>query len=176
MNFKRYGHGAALAFPLAFLASLWSLEAAALNPPFVAVDPNWPKPFPNGWVTGQVGGTCIDSQDHVFIVTRGFQSGGLTSPEGVGGANPNTGALGGAFKSRASPPVIEFDPAGNMINAWGNPALVPAGQPNANSNAVLPNGMHGCYVDYQDNVWIGGNGDGGVRKETPAGSVMWRQD
>jgi hypothetical protein len=175
MNLKRYGHGAALAFPLAILASLWCLEAAALNPPLMAVDPNWPKPLPNGWVTGQVGGTCIDSQDHVFIVTRGFQSGGLTSPEGVGGANPSTGALGGAFKSKASPPVIEFDPAGNMINAWGNPALVPAGQPNAGQNAVLPNGMHGCYIDYQDNVWIGGNGDGVVQKYTHDGSVMLLQ-
>ena len=175
MNLKRYGHGAALAFPLAILASLWCLEAAGLNPPLMAVDPNWPKPLPNAWVTGQVGGTCIDSQDHVFIVTRGFQSGGLTSPEGVGGANPNTGALGGAFKSRASPPAIEFDPAGNMINAWGNPALVPAGQPNAGQNAVLPNGMHGCYVDYQDNVWIGGNGDGVVQKYTHDGSVMLLQ-
>jgi hypothetical protein len=175
MNLKRYGHGAALAFPLAILASLWCLEAAALNPPLMAVDPNWPKPLPNGWVTGQVGGTCIDSQDHVFIVTRGFQSGGLTSPEGVGGANPSTGALGGAFKSKASPPVIEFDPAGNMVNAWGNPALVPAGQPFAGQNAVLPNGMHGCYVDYQDNVWIGGNSDGVVQKYTHDGSVMLLQ-
>jgi hypothetical protein len=175
MNLKRYGHGAALAFPLAILASLWCLEAAALNPPLMAVDPHWPKPLPNGWVTGQVGGTCIDSQDHVFIVTRGFQTGGLTSPEGVGGANPSTGALGGAFKSKASPPVIEFDAAGNFVNGWGNPALVPAGQPNAGQNAVLPNGMHGCYIDYQDNVWIGGNSDGVVQKYTHDGSVMLLQ-
>jgi len=175
MNLKRYGHGAALAFPLAILASLWCLQAAAVNPPLMAVDPNWPKPLPNGWVTGQVGGTCIDSQDHVFIVTRGFQSGGLTSPEGVGGANPSTGALGGAFKSKASPPVIEFDAAGNFVNGWGNPALIPAGQPFAGQNAVLPNGMHGCYIDYQDNVWIGGNGDGVVQKYTHDGSVMLLQ-
>src|SRR5450755_235836 len=175
MNLKRYGQEAALAFPLAILACLWCLEAAALTPPLMAVDPHWPKPLPNGWVTGQVGGTCIDSQDHVFIVTRGFQNNGLTSPEGVGGANPITGALGGAFKSRASPPVIEFDSAGNMVNAWGNPALVPAGQPNANSNAVMPNGIHGCYIDYQDNVWIGGNADGLVQKYTHDGSVMLLQ-
>ena len=173
MKVTRCGHLATLA--LALVGSLWNIGAAAVAPPLMAVDPNWPKPLPNGWVTGQVGGTCIDSQDHVFIVTRGFQNGGLTSPEGVGGANPNTGALGGAFKSRASPPVIEFDAAGNFVNGWGNPALVPAGQPNANSNAVLPNGMHGCYVDYQDNVWIGGNGDGVVQKYTHDGSVMLLQ-
>ena len=148
----------------------------------MGVDPKWPKPLPNGWVTGQVGGTCIDSQDHVFIVTRGFQTGGLTSPEGVGGANPVTGALGGAFKSRPSPPVIEFDPAGNVVNAWGNASLVPAGTPPpvgtvsvVGQNAVLPNGMHGCYVDYQDFVWIGGNGDGVVQKYTHDGSAMLLQ-
>ena len=182
MNLKRYGHGAALAFPLAILACLWCLEAAALNPPLMAVDPNWPKPLPNGWVTGQVGGTCIDSQDHVFIVTRGFQTGGLTSPEGVGGANTRTGALGGAFKSRPSPPVIEFDPAGNVVNSWGDPSLVPAGTPPpigtvsvVGQNLVLPNGMHGCFVDYQDNIWIGGNADGVMQKWSHDGSTMLLQ-
>src|SRR5438552_15777132 len=139
MIVTRYGYAAMLAL----VGSLWITEAAAVNPPLMAVDPSWPKPLPNAWVTGRVGGTSIDSQDHVFIVTRGFQTGGLTSPEGVGGANPSTGALGGAFKSKPSPPVIEFDAAGNMINAWGNPAQDPAGQPNAGQNAVLPNGMHG---------------------------------
>ena len=174
MIVTRYGYAAMLAL----VGSLWITEAAAASPPLMAVDPNWPKPLPNGWVVGQVGGTCIDSHDHVFIVTRGFQSGGLTSPEGVGGANPNTGALGGAFKSKPSPPVIEFDPAGNMVNAWTDPkfaALVPAGQPNAGQNAFLPNGIHGCYVDYQDFVWIGGNGDGVVQKYTHDGSVMLLQ-
>ncbi|HYT97358.1 MAG TPA: hypothetical protein VEO36_08555, partial [Casimicrobiaceae bacterium] len=90
-----------------------SLEAkqsgGALVPPTFVVDPFWPKPLPDNWVTGEIGGTCIDSQDHVFVVTRGFQTGGLTSPEGIGGADTKTGTLGGAFKSKASPPVIEFD-------------------------------------------------------------------
>jgi hypothetical protein len=135
------------------------------SPRFVA-DPFWPKPLPDGWVTGEIGGTCIDSHDHVFIVTRGFQNGGLASPEGVGGAP----------KSVASPPVIEFDGDGNVVNAWGNPALVPATDPkNANKNAVLPNGTHGCFVDYQDNVWIGGNGDGVVQKYSHDGSTLLLQ-
>jgi len=184
MNLKRCVRGAAWALPLAILAGLWSIEvaAASLNPPMLGADPNWPKPLPNGWVMGQVGGTCIDSQDHVFIVTRAFQTGGLTSPEGVGGANPNTGALGGAFKSKAAPPVIEFDPAGNVVNAWGDTSLVPAGTPPpvgtvsvVGQNAVLPNGIHGCFVDYQDNIWIGGNGDGVFQKYTHDGSRMLLQ-
>jgi len=187
MNLVRYVQRAMLALPLAILAGLWTIEALAANPPLMGADPNWPKPLPNAMVLGQVGGTCIDSNDHVFVVTRGFQNGGLTSPEGVGGANPSTGALGGAFKSRPAPPVVEFDPAGNYINGWGDPSLVTAADPpvifpppfNAvsvtNQNKVVPNGMHGCYVDYQDNVWIGGNGDGVVQKYTHDGSTMLLQ-
>src|SRR5262245_2981004 len=98
MKVTRYGIAAALT--LAFVGSVWNAPIHAQsvkNPPLMAVDPNWPKPLPHGWVLGQVGGTCIDSNDHVFIVTRGFQTGGLTSPEGIGGANPNTGALGGDY-------------------------------------------------------------------------------
>src|SRR5467141_4837948 len=87
--------------------------------PIFQVDPFWPKPLPDNWVTGEIGGTCIDSQDHLFIVTRGFQTSGLVSPENVGGADTSTGTLGGAFKSKASPPVIEFDTEGKMVNSWG---------------------------------------------------------
>ena len=137
--------------------------SSTLTPPKFVVDPFWPKPLPDNWVTGEIGGTCIDSQDHVFVVTRGFQNGGLASPEGVGGQ---------PTKSKAAPPVIEFDPDGNVVNSWGDPSLVPAGQPNANQNAVLPNGIHGCFVDYQDNVWIGGNGDGVVQKYSHSGTLL----
>jgi len=129
------------------------------------VNPFWPKPLPDNWVTGEVAGTCIDSNDHVFIVNRGFQTGGLVSPEGVAGQ---------PVKSRASPPVIEFDRAGNVVNAWGDPALntVPQGTLAVGTNMVLPNGIHGCFVDYQDNVWIGGNGDGVVQKYTHDGHFL----
>src|SRR5437879_11489513 len=146
--------------------------------PTFKVDPFWPKRLPDNWVTGEPGGTCIDSQDHLIIVTRGFQTGGLASPEGVGGADTKTGTLGGAFKSKASPPVIEFDTEGNVVRAWGNPALVPAGTigPAGNNiggqSAVLPNSIHGCFVDYQDNVWIGGNGDGVVQKYSHDGTLL----
>ena len=139
-----------------------SIEAkqngSTLVPPTFKVDPFWPKPLPDNWVTGEIGG---------------FQNGGLVSPEGVGGADTATATLGGAFKSKASPPVIEFDAEGNVVNSWGNPALVPATDPtNPNKNAVLPNGTHGCFVDYQDNVWIAGNGDGIVQKYSHSGTLL----
>jgi hypothetical protein len=135
-----------------------------------AVDPYWMRPLPNFWVTGEVAGTCAAAQDHIFMVTRGFQTSGLASPEGVGGANI-TGVIGSINQSKAAPPVIEFDQIGYVVNTWGNPALVAAGQPFAGQNAVLPNGLHGCFVDFQGNVWIAGTGDGVVQKYSHDGST-----
>jgi hypothetical protein len=115
-------------------------------------DGTWPKPLPvagqfgtplaiststgkpKPWSTGEVAGTCVDSQDHIFIVTRGNL---VNSPE--------------TLDSIPSPPIIEFDKEGNVVNAWGD-------------RNVMPNGIHGCFVDYQDNIWIAGNGDGIVQK------------
>jgi hypothetical protein len=150
----------ALALALAVAFGLWNplkeADAGRPNVPRFTVDPFWPKPLPDKWVTGEVAGTCVDSQDHVFIVNRGFQTGGLVSPE--------------TLVAKASPPVIEFDREGNVVNAWGDPSLNPDG-----TNAVLPNGIHGCFVDYQDNVWIGGNGDGVVQKWSHDGRTMLLQ-
>ena len=39
---------------------------AQSNMPEYEVDPFWPKPLPNRWVIGQVGGVCVDAQDHVW--------------------------------------------------------------------------------------------------------------
>jgi len=166
----RYLYIAVMVAALAISWSLWHPVTAKADrsgseiPRFV-VDPFFPRPLPDNWVTGEVGGTCIDARDHLFIVTRGFQTGGLASPEGVGGAP----------KSVASPPVIEFDRDGNVANAWGDPSLVASG-PNAGRNAVLPNGIHGCFVDYEGNVWIGGNSnDGVVQKYSHDGKTLLLQ-
>ena len=187
MRSKRYLYAAMLAVASAAVVTVWSSSSQSASPspnktPVFQVDPFWPKPLPDNWVSGEIGGTCVDSQDHVFVVTRGFQNGGLVSPEGFGGADTKTGTLDGAFRSKASPPVMEFDTAGNVVNSWGNPSLVtplppavvigPAGNNIAGQNAVLPNGIHGCYVDYQDNVWIGGNGDGVVQKYSHDGTPL----
>ena len=161
--------GATLAFAVVAGTGLWSAPIQAQSVSF-AVDPYGMRPLPNFWVTGEVSGTCVGAQDHIFMVTRGFQTGGLASPEGVGGANI-TGAIGSINQSKAAPPVIEFDQNGYVFNTWGNPALVPTGQPFAGQNAVLPNGLHGCFVDFQGNVWIAGTSDGVVQKYSHDGST-----
>jgi hypothetical protein len=129
--------------------------------PNFTVDASWPKmPLPSAgdygtplviststgkpkpWSTGEVAGTCVDSRDHVFIVTRGNL---VNSPE--------------TLDSVPAAPVMEFDPDGNVVNAWGD-------------RDVLPNGIHGCFIDYQNNIWIAGNGDGIVQKYPHGGQHL----
>ncbi len=71
------------------------------------VDPSWPKPLPNLWVTGGIGGVCVDSRDHVFILNRRD----LTDNDLDAG--------------HQAPAVIEFDPEGNVVNSFGDPETTP---------------------------------------------------
>ena len=133
------------------LAVTWAaIEAtASLTPPQqmvsaprFEVDPMWPKPLPNNWVLGNVIGVGVDSKDHVFIVHRHD-----TVNEAEGGADAGVSEC-----CKAAPPVIEFDPEGNVVAAWGGPV---AGAP-----YVWPGSNHGIAIDDKNNVWIGGNGSG----------------
>ena len=133
--------------------------------PQFQVDPFWPKPLPivkdaNGlahqWVPGEVGASCIDSHDHIITVNRGFQRDGLLPYEGS--------------QSIPAPPILLFDPAGNVVGSWGDPTLTPDG-----AAAVLPHGIHGCFADYMDNIWLAGNADGVVQKWTHDGSRLLLQ-
>jgi DNA-binding beta-propeller fold protein YncE len=132
----------------------------ALDSPKFEVDASWPKPFPALWVTGEVGGTCIDAQDHVFIVNRT----NLT-PDEQKNAQP-------------APPVIELDPEGNVVNSWGTPVIHDATGTAISPKGVqesLPRNLHGCTVDDQGNVWIAGSQDGIIQKYTHDGSKLLLQ-
>jgi hypothetical protein len=171
-NFVRVG-GVALAVAAAFGVATSITQADPPKRPKVPVlqvDPTFPKPLPVAgqfgtplkvssttgkpmpWVTGEVAGTCVDSQDHVFTVNRG----NLVAPEGT-----TAGTVITPLTAVPSPIVIEFDSDGNVVNAW-------------NSKGVQTQ-IHGCYVDYQNNIWIAGNGDGIVEKWTHDGSKMLLQ-
>jgi hypothetical protein len=39
----------------------------------------------------------------------------------------------------------------------------------------MPNGTHGCFVDFEDNVWVAGNGDGIAQKYSHDGSALLLQ-
>ena len=108
--------------------------------PMFEVDPFWPQPLPDHWVLGSAVGVGVDSRDHVFIVHRG----NLTErTEGGADADPPIGEC-----CRAAPPILEFDPEGNLVNSWGGPG----------EGYTWPASNHGITIDHMDNVWIGGNG------------------
>jgi hypothetical protein len=175
MNPKGSSLGAALAFVVVTAAGLFSAQIEAQSVTFTAYAYFEKTPLPNQWVTGVVSGTCLGEQNHVLIVTQGFQTGGLASPEGAGGAIISGPQIGTLSPSTAAPPVIEFDQNGYVYRSWGSKALVPTGQPFAGQNLNVPNGIHGCFVDSGGNVWLAGTGDGVVQKYSPDGVQLLLQ-
>lgn len=119
-------------------------QAQTVRAPRFEVDPMWPKPLPNQWILGSTIGLGIDSKDHVFIIHRGDSTLDQRTEAGAA-ANPPVGSC-----CRAAPPIIEFDPEGNVVKAWGGPG----------PGYTWPNSNHGLTLDNKDNVWIGGNGQG----------------
>ena len=98
------------------------LSQAQTAPRYEAVV-GWPKPLPDRWVLGGLGGNCVDEKDHVLILNRqDVQDGDLHA-------------------GRMAPPIIELDPAGNVVNAWGD------------LNILDPR-LHSCHVDKDGNVWL----------------------
>ena len=153
---------AVLAFALAALHPV-SLAQGDPTAPRYTVDPFWPKPLPSTtdtsgvarqWITGSVGASCLDSRGHVITFNRAYETGG--SPLGP--------------MSVPAPPVIEYDSAGNVVHTWGDASLLPDG-----GTRTLPRGLHGCFVDYMDNIWVGGSQDGVVQKWTHDGETMLLQ-
>jgi len=145
-NRKRYrllpiiAMGAVLALALEIVC-LQGLHAQG-NVPKYEVDPSWPKPLPDRWVTGSIGGICVDTQDHVFVLNRH----NLTDNELDAG--------------HQAPPVFELDPEGNVVNSWGDPDVLGLGS------------FHSCMVDRENNVWLTYVGDGIVQKYSHDGKLL----
>ncbi|MDA0690077.1 MAG: hypothetical protein O2948_15705 [Proteobacteria bacterium] len=113
--------------------------------PAFLVDPLWPKPLPNHWITGNTIGVDVDARDHIFTVHR--------NTENMFGGRTEIGlALGVAECCTPAPPILEYDIEGNLINAWGGPP--------ADESYVWPASNHGIEVAPNGDVWIGGNGPG----------------
>lgn len=132
--------------------------AGAAQAPKFEVDPMWPKPLPNGWLIGSTIGITVDSRDHVWIIHRPDT---FTNRTEIGtGTTPPTSEL----CCKPAPPVLEFDPAGNLVGQWGGKG----------EGYEWPESNHGITVDDKDNVWIGGNGqnDAHVLKFTRTGKYL----
>jgi len=114
-------------------------QISEINPEF-KVDPFWPKPFPNNWLIGQVSGVAIDSKDHIWIIHRPAS---MTSDEAAAAQKPPLASC-----CIPAPPAIELDQEGNVIQAWGG----------RGAGYEWPETEHGIFIDYKDNIWIGGSG------------------
>ncbi len=111
--------------------------------PHFEVDPYWPRPLPHMWAMGNTIGVHVDNRDHVFVVHRNDAS--------QFGGNTEIGLQGGVSECcQPAPPIIEFDHAGNVVNAFGGP--------DPDAPYVWPESNHGIEIAPNGDIWIGGNG------------------
>ena len=138
----------------ALLLALAGSVAAQPGVPRFEPDPDWPKPLPHNWMLGQVAGIYVDSHNHIWVTSR---------PRTLDN-NDKYAALNQADCCVPSPPILEFDQAGNLLQAWGG----------TGAGYEWPDNEHGMFVDYKDNVWVGGNGqkDTNILKFTQSGKFL----
>lgn len=146
-------------------------SGGAAAPSFI-VDPSWPKPLPNNWRIGQVGGLAVDQHDNIWVYHRPrslsrVAAGGLgvagTNDEGVqvdglGYPRPFGGQTAGCCVP--APSVLKFDQEGNLLDSWGGPQD-PGFLENScrvEDGCYWPGREHGLFVDHNDFVYISGNG------------------
>jgi DNA-binding beta-propeller fold protein YncE len=163
----KFHAGVAFVTALAVLGAAYALlqkaaraeAATAVSAPSFEVDPFWPKPLPNHWLLGMTIGVAVDGQDHVWIVHRGGSTLNPRTEMGLATTPPTAEEC-----CLPAPPVLEFDPAGNLVGHWGGPG----------EGYEWPASNHGIAVDHKDNVWIGGNDkkDAHVVKFTKAGKFL----
>jgi hypothetical protein len=124
---------------LAALSVFLAAPATAADVPEYRVDPFWPKPLPNHWILGQIGGIAVDRHDHVWVLQRPRT---LTDDERGAAVDPPT-----SICCTPAPAVLEFDAGGNLLQAWGAEG----------DGYDWPRSEHGIFVDANDHVWIAGN-------------------
>ncbi len=123
------------------------VRAQGKTPKYYEVDTSWPKPLPQRWVLGAAGAVCVDAQDHVLLLNR----------QEVLDVDLDAG--------EKAPPVIEFDPAGNVVNTWKDDVFA----------KPLVDSFHACHFDADNNVWIVSTQSGMARKYSHDGSKLLLQ-
>ncbi len=131
---------ALLVFAWLFLGS----GVAHAQSPAFRVDPFWPKPLPNNWILGQVGGMAVDGQDNIWVFQRPRS---LTDDEKGAALNPPRSKC-----CVPAPSVLVFNQAGDIVKSWGGPG--------DNQAYDWPLQEHGILVDNKGFVWLSGNGKG----------------
>jgi NHL repeat len=131
------------AITVALGLAVLSLTAQSVQVPIFEYDPTFPKPLPENWAIGAIGGMAVDRQDHVYVAQR---------PSSLRGNERFTGAGDTPPKAECcipAPPILEFDQAGTLIHSWGGPG----------QGYDWPQIEHGLFVDQKDIVWLAGNGE-----------------
>ncbi len=118
--------------------------------PSFKYDPAWPKELPKKWIIGSVGAVFVDAKDHVWIAQR---------PGATTNLSERFGLQGFAECCFPAPPVMEFDQAGSLVQAWGlvhDQKGVPLGPQVSGPYpaGAWPTSEHGITVDHQGNVWV----------------------
>jgi hypothetical protein len=151
---SRLGFTLGTIFPFALAACLLLPSSAQeeVRAHEYEVEASWPKPLPNNWLIGQIGGLAVDKYDHIWVNQRPRS---LTDDEKGAVPNPPTRTAPRSLCCRPAPSVMEFDVNGNLVQAWGGSedpgkCVVPA--------CIWPANEHGIFVDNDDHVWLAGNG------------------
>jgi len=117
--------------------------AQGASVPIFEYDPTYPKPLPENWAIGAIGGLAVDRQDHLYVVQR---PGSLASNERFTGADDTPPKADCCIPA---PPVLELDQAGTLVHSWGGPG----------QGYDWPQTEHGIFVDAKDTVWLAGSGE-----------------
>jgi hypothetical protein len=120
--------------------------------PVYRVDPTWPPTMPNDWILGDIRGLFVDDQDHLWVI---HMPSSLT-PQEIGAAvQPPI-----ADCCVPAPPVLELDPEGRVLRAWGGPG----------AGYTWFSQEHGIYIDHNGFVWMGTSDGHHVMKFTRDGT------
>jgi DNA-binding beta-propeller fold protein YncE len=109
-----------------------------VSAPRFKVDPFWPRPLPHDPETGK------------YWVTGEIAGNAFDSDDRLYTINRSNLTETELRIATPAPAFIVYDTEGRVVHSATPP--------------VLPDGVHGCFVDHRDNVWIAGNGDAIVQK------------
>ena len=145
-----------LSFPALMAAQSARAKVAPGSPtadnlPIYVVDPTWPPTLPNDWILGDIRGLFADDNDHLWVI---HMPSSLTDQEIGAASKPPI-----ADCCFPAPPVLELDPEGKVLQAWGGPG----------EGYTWFNQEHGIYIDHNGFVWMGTSNGMHVMKFTKDG-------